>query len=117
MRTETELAPLQWADFKARSGFLEQGTSGSWERLVQSEMTLRGRTTRPINTRITLVGLAMSSISAVTLILAEIYRHLGGAITRQIQAATPLQIYLVAGIIVGLALGFCGRFVSGKGEY
>jgi hypothetical protein len=113
MRTQTEMPPLKLAEFKARNGYLEQGSGETWERIVQSEMTLRGRATRTISTRVMMAGVILSSISAITLVLAEIYRHLDGAITGQVQAATSLQIYLIAGIIAGLALGFPGRFLPG----
>lgn len=113
MRIETELAPLKLTEFKARNGYLVQGTGESWERLVQSEMTLRARTTRPIVTRVTIVGMVLSSISAATLVLGEIYRHLDGAITGQIQAGGAFQGYLVAGVLAGLTLAVAGRLLPG----
>lgn len=106
------MPPLKLADFEAKGGYLEQGPRGSWERLVQSEMTLRRRTAGVIDTRVTIVGVVLSSICAMTLVLAEIYRHLDGAITGQIPAAPPLRYYLIAGIVAGVAIGVAGRFTS-----
>lgn len=117
MRTETENPPTTLVDFTTRGGFLEQGVETSWERLLQSELTQRRARPGLAQSRMTITGVALSVISALTLVLSRIYLLLDGAFTGgPAEPIAGLTTGIIGGIVAGLALIIAGMATQQQGR-